>query len=193
MMLSAALENLNSSYRQSTSNLWEVLFHCEGNVLVAVLPFCIVNCLLLALVAHCRDKQSLGFSPTGHGLLTLLVSFLVINKVNLAYERFREARAHVGNAFLHLRELNQLMLCFSSSSRCLSTTQEHQQHGQIHRWRSDGVVMIIQLLDATQIVIQDEGTAKYLAKNYKKHIKDYPTIVDPLYLGPVRTTAFVYE
>jgi hypothetical protein len=40
--------------------------------------------------------------------MTLLVSFLVTSKVNLACERFREARRCVmGNAFLRLRELAQ--------------------------------------------------------------------------------------
>ena len=88
-----------SSFRGTTKNLFSVVFEREGNVFFAVLPYCAVNCALLAGVAY-LDKLdlSLGFSPTGHGLMTLLVSFLVISKVNLTYERFRVARHSVGSA-----------------------------------------------------------------------------------------------
>ena len=175
----SSLGNLTSSYRHSSTNLWVVLFHVEGNILFRVLPFCIINCLLLALVDHFRKRDNLGFSPTGHGLLTLLVSFLVINKVNLAYERFREARHHVGNAFLQLRELNQLAICFSGVHL---TDSDQEYHDTVQRWRSQHAANSILLLDCMKRVIQNEQLAKYLARNKQKYLNDNSDIctTDPL-------------
>jgi hypothetical protein len=113
--------NNNMSYRHSSNNLWCILCQWEknDNVLLQVLPYAIGNCILLAIVDELRKRDNVGFSPTGHGLLTLLVSFLVINKVSLAYERFRLARMHTGNAFLQLRELMQMSICFAKKSSSL--------------------------------------------------------------------------
>lgn len=175
----SSLGNLTSSYRHSSTNLWVVLFHVEGNILFRVLPFCMINCLLLALVDHLRKKENVGFSPTGHGLLTLLVSFLVINKVNLAYERFREARTHAGDAFLLLRELNQLAICFSGAHKD-SSSENKDYNDKVQLWRSEHVVNSIRLLDCTKFVIQNEGIAKYFARNKQKHVKDHSEMTDPL-------------
>jgi predicted membrane chloride channel (bestrophin family) len=157
-----------SSYRTTSRSLWSILFQFEGNIFCAVLPFCIINCLLLALVEYFEEKQDFGFSPTGHGLLTLLVSFLVISKVNLAYERFRAARHHTGNAFLHLRELNQLVITVSTSymqdDLNYNDKNVHQNKG-IHRWRAECVDQIVEILDATKRVLQEDKLASYLARN----------------------------
>ena len=55
----------------------------------------------------------IAFSPTGHGLMTLIVSFLVISKVNLAYDRYMNSRHAIGHALAALRELNQSALLFT--------------------------------------------------------------------------------
>lgn len=55
----------------------------------------------------------LAFSPSGHGLMTLIVSFLVISKVNLTYERYMMARHAIGHGLAALRELNQAVLFYT--------------------------------------------------------------------------------
>ncbi len=72
------------SYRTNAVSLCCVIFRLEGNIMFAVLPLCILNFVLLALVEYFRERYKFAFSPQGHGFLTLLVSFLVISKVNLA-------------------------------------------------------------------------------------------------------------
>mmetsp|Transcript_2914 Transcript_2914/g.4718 ORF Transcript_2914/g.4718 Transcript_2914/m.4718 type:complete len:388 (-) Transcript_2914:63-1226(-) len=176
----------NSSYRTTASSLWRVLFRIEGNIFIAVLPFCIVNCLLLALVEYLEQKDDFGFSPTGHGLLTLLVSFLVISKVNLAYERFRLSRHYTGNAFLHMRELNQLVVTVSTSyiQDDFNDDNEYRTEG-VHRWRSECVHMIVEIIDATKRVIQDDKLAGYLARNENRETFAHyssSNIADPLVL-----------
>jgi hypothetical protein len=34
------------SYRKNAHSLWAVLFRLEGNILLAVLPFCVINCMV---------------------------------------------------------------------------------------------------------------------------------------------------
>jgi hypothetical protein len=48
-----------------------------------------------------------AFSITGHQLMTLMISFLVISKVTLSYDRYMHARDAIGHAMLLLRQLNQ--------------------------------------------------------------------------------------
>lgn len=162
------------SYRTSAKGLWGVLFQLEGNVFFAVLPFCVVNCLLLALVEKFEEDDDFGFSPNGHGLMTLLVSFLVISKVNLAFDRFRGARHYTGNAFLHLRELTQLVITVSSGFK--------DDDKSIQRWRSTCIDRIVELLDCTRRVVQDEKVAAYLARNQGDQVFRGTGEVDPLVL-----------
>ena len=56
----------------------------------------------------------IAFSPTGHGLMTLLISYLVIAKINLSYDRYMKARFAIGHAVSSLRELNQIAMSFTS-------------------------------------------------------------------------------
>jgi len=62
---------------------------------------------LLAL----RDIK-IAFSPSGHGLMTLIISFLGLAKVNLSYERYMSSRHSIGHALSSLRELNQTAMTF---------------------------------------------------------------------------------
>jgi predicted membrane chloride channel (bestrophin family) len=79
-----------------------------------VLPYCILNCLLMVVVELLAIWDvKIAFSPAGHGLMTLIVSFLVISKVNLTYDRYMNARHAMGFAFSALRELNQAALVYT--------------------------------------------------------------------------------
>ena len=94
-------------------SLWAIIFQCQGSVFFAVLPYCLLNCSLLAIVLFlAKNGVDIAFSPTGHELMTLIISFLVISKVNLGYERYMTARDAIGNALSSLRELNQLVITY---------------------------------------------------------------------------------
>jgi predicted membrane chloride channel (bestrophin family) len=151
------------SYRKSAHSMLGVLFRIEGDIICAVLPFCIVNCLLLALVAYYRTEREIGFSATGHGLLTLLVSFLVISKVNLAYDRFRVVRKHAAVAFMVLRELVQMVISISSSDS--PRDKENELTKQLQFWRMDCVDKVSDLMDITVKVLKDKHLACYFARD----------------------------
>jgi hypothetical protein len=84
------------------------------------------------LLAHSDVK--IAFSVSGHALMTLLVSHLVVSKVNLGYERYMKARHAIGHALTCLRELNQLIMTYS----------RRHGNGTARMWR--GAVSIFLLL-----------------------------------------------
>ena len=157
-----------SSFRKTAQGLFfSVVFVKEGNVLCAVLPYCFLNCILFGLVTW--GEQSgifyVSFSPNGHGLMTLLVSFLVISKVNLAYDRFKEARRSVGDAFLRLRELCQLVANMAEAAKVTAGEDDQPELERIEAWKSTSVEKVMELLDATSTVIQSKKLARQLAFN----------------------------
>jgi len=185
------------SYRSSAVSLWNILFRLEGNILVAVLPFCIVNCLLLWWVS---TLENFGFSPTGHGLLTLLVSFLVIQKVNIAYDRFTAVRYYAGHGAIVLRELIQMAIVISMSAANNSRQQQQQQHNnttttnrdgsyintdttnnndndndlekELRYWRLECVAKCTEIFECSIQVYQDQNLSKHFARNK-------PYLIDP--------------
>ena len=179
--------DLSSSYRRSATSLWSVIFRCEGNIMIAVLPFCLVNYLLLELVAYYRQKYHIGFSPNGHGLLTLLVSFLVISKVNLAYDRYKAVREHAGKGFLVLRELVQMSITISNAITInpnrnvnvkLSPKDANDQAKRLTDWRLECAGKVADLMDLSVQVLQDKSLAKHFS--YDKPLKESLTTKNPV-------------
>ena len=55
-----------------------------------------------------------------------MITFLIISKVNLSYDRYMSARTYIGHALLLLRELNQTILMISkttTTTNCIGDTQ----------------------------------------------------------------------
>lgn len=149
-----------SSYRRSAISLWGIIFRLEGNVLFAVLPFCIINGLLLALVGYCREKYKFEFSPSGHGLLTLLISFLVISKVTLSYDRYKAVRQYASQAAIALREFIQLVMMVSNKP-----ISNDDQERELRHWRLECVSKVTEILDATVCVVKNRLLAKHFSFN----------------------------
>jgi len=98
--------------------------------------------------------------------MTLIISYLVVSKVNLAFDRYMQARTAIGNALSALRELNQLAITFTESDR--------SRIGD--KWRSNVKRKIFSLLDCTMHVIRDEEHATYLAKATTPSFHEDPMI-----------------
>jgi predicted membrane chloride channel (bestrophin family) len=137
--------------------------------------------MLLGLVAFYREKQVFGFSPTGHGLLTLLVSFLVISKVNLAYDRFRAVRKNAADTFLRLRELMQIVIAVSTADspttialngagnitdeKTDTTNYEKDREKELQYWRIECVSKVSKIMDCTVRTVKDQQLACYFARH----------------------------
>lgn len=149
---------MSTSTRETARNLWQILFQVKGSIWTAVLPYCILNCILMLIVellAHYEVR--IAFSPSGHGLMTLIVSFLVIQKVNLSYDRYMNARQAMGHALSALREMNQAALTFTQH---LPTSNKLAS-----QWRRQIATRTIDLIDCTIRVLKNGHQACYLAKN----------------------------
>lgn len=74
-----------------------------------VLPFCTANVAFMLLLHWLNDeyqgRYSLEISPLGHTLTTLVVSFLLVSRVNIALARFSEARNCLETMYRQHREL----------------------------------------------------------------------------------------
>jgi len=57
--------------------------------------------------------MDLTFSDKGHSFMSLLVSFLVVTRSNIAYSRFMEARNYLNDAMKSCRELVQHVITFT--------------------------------------------------------------------------------
>ena len=154
------------SYRTNAVSLWGVIFRLEGNIMFAVLPLCILNFTLLLLVEYVREQYHFALSSQGHGFLTLLVSFLVISKVNLAYDRFKAVRRFAGAGAIALRELIQMTIAVSIR------TMNSEREKELRYWRSECVDKVTELLDVSVCVLQNRSLAKHFA--YNKELKAPP-------------------
>ncbi|CAB9522050.1 Bestrophin, RFP-TM, chloride channel [Seminavis robusta] len=115
------------------------------------------------------EDFQIAFSPSGHGLMTLIVSFLVINKVNLAYDRYMNSRHAIGCALLACRELNQEVLLYTHALP--------PSHKKASEWRQQTAVRILDMMDCTVRVVKNTRQANYLAQNVDV---EWKTDDDPL-------------
>jgi predicted membrane chloride channel (bestrophin family) len=134
---------------QKKQGLWQGIFELERSVWCAVLPYCVLNCTIMVgveILALYGDMK-IAFSPAGHGLMALIVSFLVISKVNLTYDRYMQCRHATGHALAALRELHQTALTFTATRRrpCSRAAMA---------WRAKVTAKVIDLLDCTIRVIK---------------------------------------
>ncbi len=87
--------------------------------------------------------------------MSLLIAYLGVSKVNLAYERYMSAQIATGHAFLILRELHQLSI----------TLTENFENAEAIEWRRDTRQTIIQLVHETVTTLRDGKHAAALARN----------------------------
>mmetsp|Transcript_24537 Transcript_24537/g.52863 ORF Transcript_24537/g.52863 Transcript_24537/m.52863 type:complete len:396 (+) Transcript_24537:471-1658(+) len=134
-----------------------IVFKWVGTVWPLVLPYCLFNILLLTALTVIQNYTSVSISilPQGHALLSILIAYLGVSKVNLAYERYMSAQISTGHAFMILRELNQLSI----------TLTEHYTDGEADEWRKDTKLTIIQLINETVATLRDERHAAALARD----------------------------
>jgi len=94
-----------------------------------VLPYCILNVAMYLLVNYIETNYNVGLTiaPQGHALMSLIIAYLGVSKVNLALARYMNARRTIGMAFLSLRELNQWAM----------TLTENDASDEARAWRQE--------------------------------------------------------
>ncbi|KAL7569793.1 hypothetical protein ACA910_005734 [Epithemia clementina (nom. ined.)] len=149
------------SHRAKTvKNLWQIIFEVQGSIWVAVLPYCLLNCALMVFVEllDVYGGIKIAFSPSGHGFMTLMISFLVVNKVNLTYDRYMNCLNAVVHGVSALRELHQTALVYTAAFQ-----QEAKE--VVTTWRQDTFYKICDLLECTMRVVKNYKQTDKLARN----------------------------
>ncbi len=98
-------------------------------------------------------------STQWHSLMTFLVSFLVVAKINLSYKRYMEARRAIGGALSRLRELHQLAMSYTFQGTF------DERHPHVYSWRVQLTSRIIDLMDCTMRVTRNKELAQFLARD----------------------------
>ena len=110
-----------SSY--DTRNHCNILFQCYGSVFPRVISFCITNVIIMIAVKQISDRygeysSGLKISNVGHSFISLIVSFLLVSRVNTSLGRYNEARAYLGQMYRETRKFHVACLlveCLSLS------------------------------------------------------------------------------
>lgn len=90
--------------------------------------------------------------------MSLLIAYLGVSKVNLAYERYMAAQIATGHGLMILRELNQLAL----------TLSENFSSEAADEWRATTQKSIVLLIHETVATLRDGMHASLLARNVRK-------------------------
>lgn len=98
-----------------TENHISVLTQLYGSVWRKVLPYCLLNVVLVIAVHYLmiNDIIDLTFSDKGHSFMGIMVSFLLVARSNIAISSYSDCRALLGDAMRACRELIQHMIAFT--------------------------------------------------------------------------------
>ena len=114
-----------------------------------VLPYCIVNVCIMALLQLLQSFEgiNLAISDKGHSFMNLMVAFLIVSRVNISVGRYNEARGNLEVMYREARELMQDTCIFSN----------HLHDTVAKEWRFD-VAYRCMLLLRTAMAVIDYGT-----------------------------------
>lgn len=79
-----------------------VLLQMHGSVWPAVIPWCFGVCLWTLFIVHIDFRIN---STLGHNFMSTLVSFLIVTRVTIAYNRFMTARQYLADLYRSTREV----------------------------------------------------------------------------------------
>ena len=97
-----------------------VIFRMYGSAYPQVLPFVVANVLWTVLISILKENDitDLTFhSSVGHSFMGLLVSFLIVSRSQISYDRFMRYRRHLAECYLACRELSQHVTVFSMTEQ----------------------------------------------------------------------------
>jgi len=128
-----------------TNNHYAVMTRMFGSVWPRIWHFCVANVILtLVLFEMQRKGFSVAINDNGHKFMSILISFLVVSRVNIAYTRFMENARLMTDLFRNCRELVMNAMSFT---RQFSSEASKD-------WRLDVCRRVIVLLKVTVSVLE---------------------------------------
>ena len=125
---------------------WKVLTQSYGSVWPRVLPYCLANVALTAVVYYLKHFAivDLTSDPLGSRYLSLLMSFLVVTRVKITYDNYMWNARCLSQAFQAIRDLVQWTCVLTMSDTSAKAKQ----------WRHDVAYAAIVLLRVTVAVLE---------------------------------------
>ena len=152
------LEDLSYSNKvvYDSANHWGVLTQMNGSVWPKVIGFCIFNVFntLCTIYVNKYYHIDISFSDRGHTFMSLMVSFLMVTRSNIAYSRYMEARRELAHCMTACRELISYATTF--------TRYDHTELA--NHWRIDLTKRTIKLLSAMVSVLQYQSSGNHAWK-----------------------------
>jgi predicted membrane chloride channel (bestrophin family) len=133
----------------------QVIFQMYGSILPQVLPFCVTNVAWTILVHILKEKKIADLtlqSYVGHSFMGIMVSFLVVSRSKISYNRFMEIRRHLGEAYRSCRELIQFTCIYTLS----------HETPEAKSWRQEVGYLTILMLRVTMDALHWSSTQKSL-------------------------------
>lgn len=105
---------------------WEVLTQTLGSVWPNVLPFCLVNVVLMTVVRLLRDNTGyhghmftmfFEMGSSGRKFMNFVMAFLVVTRVKMSMDRYNEARTNIGILYREAREVIQNSIVFTGDQK----------------------------------------------------------------------------
>lgn len=128
-----------------------VMFQFYGSVWPRVLPWCLAVMAVTYLFIYLRRQDIIDLTindSTGHNFMSILVSFLLVTRVTITYNRFMEARQHLQDMFRSCRELIQYT--------CVLTNQNTNPVAQ--QWRQEVAYRTIVTLRLAMAAVEYRST-----------------------------------
>ena len=108
----------------------QVLFRLYGSAMPTVLPFCLLNVAWTFAIVFLRAYQvcDLTFhSSVGHSFMGLLVSFLIVSRSQISYNRFMDYRRQLAVTYRVCRELAQAVTVYTYATQTEAARTWRQQ------------------------------------------------------------------
>jgi predicted membrane chloride channel (bestrophin family) len=99
---------------------FSVLVQMHGSVWPKVFPWCVIVAVFTAAIYYLRQYNIVDLtiqSNSGHGFMSILVSFLVVTRTTITYHRFMEARYHLADLYRSSQELVQYTCIFTLADK----------------------------------------------------------------------------
>jgi len=130
-----------------SDNHWSVITQTWGSITPKVLPYCVFNVLLMITLTSLNGRyfaqNYLAMSPESHTFIALVVSFLLVSRVQVALSRYWTARYSLSDMCRASREL--------VDNSCLFTRENTDESSK--EWRHEIAYRSLILLRTSMAVI----------------------------------------
>eukprot|EP00977_Amphora_coffeiformis_P019548 scaffold7349_cov173-Amphora_coffeaeformis.AAC.29 len=140
--------------RWNESNHFAIMTQIKGSVIPRVIPYCIVNGIMTYVIYELKQKgvKDITSNPSGHKYLAVIMSFLLVTRVKIIYDRYMHNATSLTNLNKACREIGQMTV----------TLTDADKSERAARWRHDVVYAAIVMLRVTVAVLEFQANPEQM-------------------------------